>query len=300
MKIIRTAVGSMVTWGMIEELQKLGIEVIGVDADFWSYAFELLDNYYVIPKANKPDFIKKLFGIAKYEKVDAIISGPEEELLILSKWRETFEREGIMILCPEYESIEFCIDKLKLNEFLRGNGIPVPKIYDEKEISSDYENAPHTKLKWRFGRGGKKIETQIENYLLHQEYIKGIEYSVDVLADKEGNTLNMVPRIREKVVDGKSVMCKTIVDKEIMTYCRKIVKKLKLFGPSCIQCIENEKGIYFIDINPRFGGGSILSIKADPTFLFNLIQLIKGEIPIPSNTFKEGLTMMRYYKEVYI
>jgi len=289
LKIIRSAIGCMASWGFIEELQKLGVEVIGVDADFWSYAFNLLDKYYVIPEATNGRFIKSLFGIAKYENVDAIISGPEEELLVLSKWRKSFEDEGIMILCPSYESIMTCYDKLKMNKFLRKIFIPIPRLG-----SGDLYTRTITKP--RFGRGGKG---NIEHSII-QEYIDGIEYSVDVLADKEGNTLNIVPRIREKVVNGKSVVSKTTYDKDIIDYTKKIVKRLKLFGPSCIQCIKNDSGVYFIDINPRFGGGSILSIKADPTILPNLIRLIKGEKPIPNNTFKEGLTMLRYYKEVYI
>lgn len=295
MKILRSAVGSMVTWGFIEELQKLGVEIVGVDCDPQSYAFQLLDRHYIVPEANNPRFIKSLIGIAKIENVDAIISGPEEELLVLSKWRDSFEKDGIMILCPDYESIEICADKLKLDEFLNRINVPTPKIYSKEEIEI-YEIPPWTRRKFRIGRGGKGIT----NELLHQEYIEGTEYSVDVLADKEGNTLNMVPRLRMKVIDGKSVVSKTVYNKEIIDYTKKIVKELKLFGPSCIQCIKNDSGVYFIDINPRFGGGSILSIKADPTILPNLISLIRGGITIPSESFKEGLTMLRYYKEVYI
>jgi carbamoyl-phosphate synthase large subunit len=58
--------------------------------------------------------------------------------------------------------------------------------------------------------------------------------------------------------------------------------------------------VKFIEINTRFGGGSILSIKADPTILINLIKLIKGEKTDPSVNFKEALTMMRYYSEIFV
>ncbi len=301
MKIIRTAAGSIVSWGFIKELQKLGIEVIGVDSDHNSYALKKLAGY-VVPKANEADFLDVILDIIDIEEPDAIISGPEEELLVLAENREYFNE--VMLLMPSYESLKICTDKLEMDKFLRQIDVPTPIIYVIELIKDYYMMKP------RFGRGGKGIKkVSIEDILdkdLHlnddyifQEYIEGEEYSIDILADQEGNTLNIVPRLRMKVIDGKSVISKTVYDKEIIDYCRIIVKKLKLFGPSCIQCIKNNSGVYFIDINPRFGGGSILSIKADTTILPNLIRLINRVEPRPNDKFEEGLTMVRYYKEVF-
>jgi carbamoyl-phosphate synthase large subunit len=91
----------------------------------------------------------------------------------------------------------------------------------------------------------------------------------------------------------------TTHDDEIIAWSRTIVKKLKLAGPSCIQCIRSTEGLSFIEINARFGGGSVLSMKADPSIIPNLIKLIKGEQPTQSKGFREGMTMLRYYSEVY-
>ncbi len=301
MKIIRTAVGSVVTWGFIKELQKLEVEVIGVDIDPLSFAFQLLDNHYVIPRADNKKFIDAILTILDIEEPDAIISGPEEELLVLAKNIDLLH--GTVLLAPEYQYLKICTDKLKMDKFLRQIGVPTPRRYELNNIELPCIEKP------RFGRGGKgvikinseeAIRDSLNRVSLLQEYIEGDEYSVDVLADREGNTLNIVPRLRMEIVKGKSVRSKTVYDLHIIEYTRRIVKALRLFGPSCIQCIKNETGIYFIDVNPRFGGGSILSIKADPTFLPNMIQLIKGENPLPSDDYKEDLTMLRYYKEVYV
>ena len=284
MKILRTCIGSMISYGLVKELQKAGIEVIGLDSDPNCYAFQKLDCY-VVPKADDREYIHRILDIIELEQPDAILCGAEEELEVLL--RNKPHLGDVIILAPKYHYLLTCMDKRNLHDFFMQMNIPTPR----SGYSLDYASI----TKPRFGRGGKgNIE-----YLIIQEYIKGIEYSVDILADREGNTLNIVPRIREKVIDGKSVISKTIYDKEIMNYCKKIVKELRLFGPSCIQCIKNDSGVYFIDVNPRFGGGSILSVMADPSILPNLMKLIEGEKVMPCEGFEEGLTMKRYYKEVY-
>jgi len=304
-KVIRTAAGSTVSWGLIEELRKNGVEVIGADADKHSFAFHLLDKRYIIPKGNHPDFIKKILELVEKEKPDAIITGPEEELIALSTNKEIIEKKGTLVLCPDKESVEICADKKRTNDFFARMHIPIPETY------SDFESVTYPCIiKPRFGRGStglqiatneKELRCHIGNFEVQivQELVEGDEYTIDVLADKEGNALSIVPRIRIQTESGVSVKGITVNDREIIEYCRKIAKELKLFGPSCIQCIRGKTGVKFIEINTRFGGGSILSIKADPTIISNLLKLIRGEKTKPSATFKEGLTMLRYYSEVF-
>jgi carbamoyl-phosphate synthase large subunit len=306
MKVIRTAVGSPVSWGLIEELRSKGVEVIGADANEQSFAFHLLEKSYVIPKGNHPDFIKKIIELVNKEKPDAIITGPEEELLALSSHKKVIENKGTLLLCPDRESVEICADKKKTNEFFVRMGIPIPEIFPNVE-SVRYPCI----IKPRFGRGSEGIqiahsERELRCYLVNfdnqivQEFIEGDEYTIDVLSDKDGNSLSIVPRIRIQTHSGVSVKGVTVRDSEIIEYCKIIAKELKLFGPSCIQCIRGKNGVKFIEINTRFGGGAILSIKADSKIIPNLLKLIKGEKTKPSISFKEGLTMLRYFSEVFL
>jgi carbamoyl-phosphate synthase large subunit len=168
-------------------------------------------------------------------------------------------------------------------------------------------------IKPRFGSGSKesyKINDRKElsfycgnlyNGII-QEYINGVEYSIDTLGDKDGNMICCVPRIRTKISNGLSIMGKTFYNEKMIEYCKKLVNGLKLFGPGCIQCIETEDGdLKFLEINNRFGGGAILSIKACSEFIPSLISLINGE-RIERKTpyaFKENLMMFRNYTEIF-
>ena len=306
MKIIRSASGCMSSWGLIKELQNSGIEVIGTDSDPNSYGFHLLRKNYLVPRGDNPKFITEILKIIDEEMPNAIISGPEEEVLTLSKNKKRIEENGTVLLCPDYEYVKICADKKETNKKLESIKIPVIEIYK----NTDSIEFPCI-IKPRFGRGGLNIhiaknKEELNFYLkqvnepIIQKFIQGEEYTVDVLADKNGNALSIVPRLRLKIESGISVRGKTIYDKGIIEYCRLIASKLKLFGPSCIQCIKNKDTIKFIEINTRFGGGSILSIKTDSTIMSNLLKLIQGKKPEPSKGFKEGITMLRYYSEVFV
>lgn len=304
--ILRTAVGCPASISFIKELKKRKVRVIGTDCNPLSVGFYVCDKWYVVPRGDDPNFIKKILEICKKEKVNAIISGPEEELISLSRNKELFEKIGVLVLSPDFKSVDICADKLKTHRFFEKNNIPTPKIYGKDDVKFP------AIIKPRFGRGGKEVyrvdslselEPIIEKVTdpIIQEYVSGTEYTIDTFADLDGNPLSIVPRIRIQVESGISVKGITKFDKELIEYSKKIVKELKLVGPACIQVIKNDNlGPKFIEINPRFGGGSILSIKADPTIIDNLLKIIRGEKPIPSKGFKENLMMLRYYAEVFI
>jgi carbamoyl-phosphate synthase large subunit len=304
--IIRGAVGSMPSWGLIEELQSAGVEIIGIDSNPLSFSLYLLKKSYVVPRGDNPNFIKEMLKIIDKEQPDAILSGPEEELLTLSKNKGRIEERGTLLLCPDYEYVEICADKKKTYEVFNRIKIPSPMIFDDTSLVE----FPCI-IKPRFGRGSSNIyvakeEEDLRFYLkkieepVIQEFVQGEEYTVDILADKDGSDLSIVPRLRLHTESGISVKGKTVYDNEIIDYSKRIAKKLKLFGPSCIQCIRNDDGVKFIEVNTRFGGGSILSIKADPTIIPNLIKMIKDDKPEPSKGFKEGLVMLRYHSEVFL
>ena len=302
--ILRSAVGSTASISLINELRKKGVKIIGIDSNPLSAGLYLCDKGYVVPKGNDPKFLDEILRICDIEKPNLILPGPEEEIIPLSKNKKLFNNKGVLVLCPDYETVKKCSDKLEISTELKKINVPVPEIYQQN--NSKYSCI----IKPRFGRGSQdvfKIQNaeELDFYLkkvsnpIIQEYIKGDEYSVDVLCDPMGNIISIVPRKRLQVESGISIKGITIFDKEIINYCAIIAKELKLIGPSCIQCMKNNQGLKFFDINPRFGGGSILSIKSDPTIIPNLIKIAKGEAPTVNTEFKENLTMLRYYNELF-
>jgi len=303
--IIRSAVGCLSAMTLVNELKRCGVRVIGLDSNPLSAGLHLCDKGYVIPRGDEPRFLEEVLRICDHEKVNAILSGPEEEVLVLSENKELFAKRNILVLCPDFDTVRVCADKMETYQVFKERGIPTPEIYDQENVRFPCIIKP------RFGRGGRELFKAEDTHELEfyfqkvshpviQEFVGGVEYTVDTFADLEGKPLSIVPRVRIQVESGISVKGRTVYDEEIISYCQKMVKELRLIGPACIQCIKNDEGLKFTEVNTRFGGGSALSLKADPTIVRNLVNIVKGETPVLSKGFKQGLTMLRYYSEVFV
>lgn len=300
--ILKTAVGSLPAVSLIKELKKKNVKIIGLDSDPNSIGFYFCDKSYVIPNANEKMFLKKIIQICDKEKPDIILPSIEDEIIKLTKNRKVFEQKNILIFSPDYETSKICADKLRTCQRFEILGVPTYKIFTS-EIKFPCVIKP------RFGRGGKDVfkiinkeelrfyKKKIKNPIM-TEFLKGEEYSIDILADKNSIPISIIPRKRIKTESGISTIGVTENNEQMIDYCKKIVKEFRLVGPSCIQCFKYKKNIKFTEINNRFGGGSVLSIRSDPTIITNIIKITRDEKPIRNSKFKVGLTMLRYYDEI--
>lgn len=304
--ILLSAVGGMPSLGIIDALQEHGVRVVGVDADPYSYGLQYLDSSYVVPKGNDPEFVNELYKIVRKENVDALLLSPEQEVRAVSQQRNKFLDAGCVPLCPDHETVELCMDKLQTERGFTDLGLPTPISYPDIE-SAEFPCI----VKPRFGRGssGMNIAENREELTVYaeklekpiiQEYVEGEEYTVDVLTDQDGGVLSVVPRQRISIQSGKSVTGMTVDDAEIRECCRKIATDWELYGPSCIQCIRGDNGVRFIEVNTRFGGGSVLSMRADEQMIPNLLRIVRDEPPHPSNEYRTGLVMLRNYEQLFV
>ena len=136
-----------------------------------------------------------------------------------------------------------------------------------------------------------------------QEFVEGIEYTVDVFADLDGNPRCAVPRERHEVRAGEVSKSQTLRHKGIIEQSCRLVKELAgCRGPITIQCFLTPDGrIVFIEINPRFGGGVPLSIHAGADSPRWLMELLVGRRPnIRPNEWTDQLFMLRYDKGIFV
>ena len=63
---------------------------------------------------------------------------------------------------------------------------------------------------------------------------------------------------------------------------------------------KTKNGIKFIEINPRFGGGAPISIKAGANSPKYLYQLLIGEALVYHEEFEEGILGLRYDEAVFL
>jgi carbamoyl-phosphate synthase large subunit len=285
-----------------DALKQEGIDgkVISADINSLSAGLYMSDKYYLIPPSTEQNFIPTILGICKKENIKLLIPTRDGELLLFTK---------VMVSNPGV--IEICNDKYSFYKFLLKNNIPTPKTYLSEQIDFPFIHYPLL-VKSRYGSGSKsvfKLENEEElrffiNYVPNpviQEFVNGKEYTIDLLTDLNGKVLTVVPRERIETFCGESYKGKTIKDIKMIEYAKNLAEKLGTIGHITIQCIKNDSGIKFLEVNPRFGGGAILGIKSGANTPLLMLRLINGKrVRSQIGEFKENLIMLRYTEDLFI
>jgi len=296
-----------------DALRQEGVDgkVISADINNLSAGLYVSNRYYLVPPSYDQSFIPTILGICKKENIKLVIPTRDGELLLFAKSKEKFEKQGTHVMVSNPEIIEICNDKYKFYQFLLKNNIPTPKTYLSEQIDFSSTHYPLF-VKARYGSGSKsvfKVENEEElkffiNYVpspVIQEFANGKEYTIDLLSDFNGKVVTVIPRERIETFCGESYKGKTIKDMKMIEYAKNLAEKLGTIGHITIQCIKNDEGIKFIEVNPRFGGGAILGIKSGANTPLLILRLINGKRIEPQiGEFKENLIMLRYTEDLFI
>ena len=162
----------------------------------------------------------------------------------------------------------------------------------------------------RFGKGSRdiiKINNEadlryvVSNFVntIFQEFLPGVEYTVDVLSDMNKKPILAVPRIRLQTKAGISTKGRIVRDADLEISCRNIAQDAGIRGPCCIQMKESsEEQLQLVEINSRLGGGTIFSTLAGANFPAMILDMLRGvEIKAPKIS---EITVVRYYEEIVI
>ena len=335
--ILLTCVGGLVAPGIIDNLRQLPevSRIIGTDLFEGAIGFYMVDEGYVVPRGDSPEYIHVLSDIIKREAVDVVIPCSDEEVLTLSRYKESFDGKGTAILCYPYNITSIAIDKGSMLTFLQEQGVPVPRFYlpqDTAELVQaakklGYPSKPVV-VKPRLGRGGRgfkilqeevdvlgsrdsqvmRLEWFVDAVQQHEplkvvlmEYLPGDDYSVDVLADK-GRLLFIVPRKRIKAILGPSQLGEVFWNQEIVDLVKLVVKTFGFDSNVNIQLRYSEPpNIYpkVYEINPRVSGTIVAGTAAGIDLLDYGIKHALG-LELPKGIFPRPVKMIRYLKEFYV
>ncbi len=217
-------------------------------------------------------------------------------------FREQIEGEtGAKVLLSSERAIQICRDKTSTQKFFEEHGFGVPREYQEGEEPHDYP----VFIKPKSGSSSinafrvncKEELDFFRNYVpepIVQEYMEGVEYSIDVFCDFTGKPITIVPRIRLAVRGGEILQGKIVKDRELIEDVRRLIEELQPIGQITVQCMKTEEGIRYIEINPRFGGGTPMSIKSGANSCKNLYRLLQGEVLEYKEDYREHITFLRF------
>jgi len=283
------------------------IKIISADVNKLAPGLFLSHKGYIIPPFDNRMFYSKLGKIIERENIDVIIPALDTILQEFSKRKKEFENMGTKVLVSEPKTIEITRDKWKTYNELE-KVIPVPKSFIKiEDINIDYplfiKPRSGSGSQWAYKVNSKKeldfFYDWIENPII-QEYLEGKEYTIDCLADMDGNLLLSIPRERIETKSGISIKGQIIRNEELEKMAKKVAQKLKFCGLFFFQTKEDKEGVpKLTEINARIAGTMCLSSFSGANIHSLAVRLCMGEkIEIP--TVKNGLYITRYWEEIYL
>jgi carbamoyl-phosphate synthase large subunit len=287
----------------IEEGKELGIGV-----NIFSYELDkdvpisLVGEIIIGLRWSDANLYENLLEVIDTKKIDIVLPFLDYATIISARLKKLTEDNDVFIPVSDEKICEVFFNKSIANEWCIQNGINVPSDISKFPLIAKPINGSASK-------GILVLETYAElnnisnkeNYLI-QQFVKGEEYSVDVYVSiQDKKIVSIVPRIRLETQGGESIKSITIKEKRLIDFGREIIEKSGLVGPLTLQMIEDSdtKELYFMEINPRFGGAvlnSIFSGANSPKYIINDFYKIKN---IYNEDWTDKFLMIRRFSEHY-
>ncbi len=293
---------------------KINASFFGTDTTELSSALQLCDEGFLVKPTTHPRYIGQLLSIVKANRVKLLVPTIDLDLKLLAQNKQKFAAMGCQVLVSNPEVIDICQDKRKTYRFLVKNSFDTPVTMSVRSaLSKKRLNWPCFLKPWDGSAGKQNTVVNNRRELLFyakripnvicQEFIKGTEHTCDVYVDFCLKVRCVVPRKRIEVRAGEVSKAQVVKDPRIMSEAAILVETLGA-GPGVITLqlflTKNDK-VKFVEINPRFGGGAPLSIKAGANFPKWILQELSGKkTNIRFDGFKDDLIMLRYDGEVWL
>lgn len=290
---------------------RANLQAADCEADF--AAAEAVNRAHQVPPITSGQYIGALLDLVRREEIDLLIPLIDNELVALSVAREQFTEAGCGAIISSPEVVHTCRDKLATYGFLTRHQIDTPRTWTPEELlRRDRHDYPYF-LKPRFGSASKgnsvlMNQADMEAFVprvpdaIIQEFVEGVEHTLDVYTGLDGVPRCVVPRERVEVRGGEVTKARTVRHEGIIQTGVRVATALGgCMGLITIQLILTPDGrIRVIEINPRFGGGVPLAIHAGADFPRWLLMEWLGQKPrIRLDHFKDGVLMLRYHQSFF-
>lgn len=322
MKVLFTCVGRRVE--LIQEFRKaanelnMDLTIIGVDIVSDAPALYFCDEAQIVCRIKEKNYIPKLLNICEVNNVDCLIPTIDTDLLLLAENKKRFEEIGTKVLISSADKVRLCRDKNYTADYFTSLGLKSPlPINSVRKFEQGIERGEVSFpafIKPKDGSSSvnayrvdnlddlKLYADKIEDYII-QPYISGREYTIDIFCDYEGNPVYITPRERLVVRAGEVLKTRITQDDTIISEMLKLVANYKPCGQITVQLIQEEKtgDNYYIEINPRFGGGAPLSIKAGANSAKAVLKMLIGEqLLYQEKAARDGAVYSRFDQSVCV
>lgn len=267
------------------------------------------DAAYVVPSSEDEAFLPTMLEICGRESVSLLVPTRDAELPFFAGHAKEFDAVGCRVLVSSPSAVETCQDKLAFLACCEAHGVSTPRAYlgaAEPDRFPVFARPVRAAGGHRSGvvRTSQELADlrSVDPNLLVQEFISAPEYSVDVLCDFDGVPVQAVARARLRIRAGEAVISRVTENAPLEILATKLCQAIGVIGHAVVQAfLDPLRGPLAIEINPRFGGASNLSIAAGLDSPRRLLGLLAGEAesrrPRP---IAYGLTMLRFSDDILL
>lgn len=322
MKILFTSVGRRVellqAFRHAAEKNGVDLTIIGVDISRDAPALYFCDISEIVCRISDKNYIPSLLEICERENVDCLIPTIDTDLLLLSEHKHCFEHIGTKVLISRTEKVQICRDKNYTADYFISLGLKSPKPYNsiekyEEELNLKKQSFPAF-IKPKDGSSSinaykvdslddlKLYAEKIGDYII-QPYISGTEYTIDIFCDYDGNPVYITPRERMAVRAGEVLKTRIVQDEVMIAEMQALIADYMPCGQITVQLIQDEKtgDNYYIEINPRFGGGAPLSMKAGADSAEAVLKMLNGDrLSYHNKAARDGAIYCRFDQSICV
>ena len=297
----------------VNALKRLGLKgnVITTDMNRYSPGLYFGTRHYIVPLTTDEQYIPIIKSICFKERIQLLIPTIDDELPLFGRHRNDFNAVGIRVAVSNERTGLVCNDKYASACLLREKGIPFAESWLPEDLEFSGLQYPLF-IKPRQGRGSvgayfirderelRFFMTYVQNPVV-QEYLQGKEYTIDLLADFDGNIISVVPRERIVVRSGVTDRGRTLYHPAMIDAAVRTAEALDIRGPANIQVKLNDELPTVFEVNPRFSGGIPLTIAAGADFPAWLIEMSCGTKVDPQiGKFNSNLIMTCYETALFL
>jgi carbamoyl-phosphate synthase large subunit len=285
------------------------VTIVAADMDEMAPGQHLADYHYIAPSLKRPQhYLDFLAKTCRRHEVKAMFPCFSRELSLVSSSREMFRSLGVEMLVSPPQTIDLCNDKLRMAEVVERLGIPVPKTFTQPcqrdlPLFSKYTEGSSSIGAIRID-DAQTLEAAMsaERRRIYQEFVDGMEYTVDILCGRDSTCMVVGPRKRIQTKAGQTVKGVTVNSEVLDQYSRMICKAVGIVGACNIQFIERQGTFHFIELNPRYAaGGLMLTVHAGANIPFLALKMML-EMPICESELQHApdVAMTRYWEEIIL
>lgn len=283
--------------------------VVGADCDPCCPGATSVKYFSVLPKLDDLSN-NQLIAFLSKAGITHILPTRDGELQYWASMTDFLLDYKVEVFVSSLGAIKICEDKLLFPKKISDAELKIIPSFSSPD-ESEYEKWV---VKERYGSGSKGLSIAVDKTKaqefgasltqpIFQPFISGKEFTAEGWISKNGECMAVLLRWREKVVNGESFVSTTFENSDWEKRIKKLFNSIQGLKGHCLGqfIVDGDGNLNLVEINPRFGGASPLSLSSGlNSILWSLSEEINEQFFEPDFQPLHGVRLTKLNGQVFI